>query len=117
MATSSFDGFDFLIYTTPARLLNALALRGYFREAASKKGSGRSRKDRKIEGCSEPGTQIARPKTTPERINENSHSVFGLLKRNEIEIERPLSSNQTRRVSSSFASLTFRRSNVLPLTA
>jgi hypothetical protein len=43
-------GLILLIYTTPARLLNALALRGCFREAASKKGSGRSRKDRKIEG-------------------------------------------------------------------
>jgi hypothetical protein len=32
-------GLILLIYTTPARLLNALALRGYFREATSKKGS------------------------------------------------------------------------------
>jgi len=38
-------GLILLIYTTPARLLNALALCGYFREATSKKGSGRSRKD------------------------------------------------------------------------
>jgi len=33
-----------LIYTTPARLLNALALRGYFREATSKKGSAETEK-------------------------------------------------------------------------
>ena len=70
-------GLILLIYTTPARLLNALALRGYFREAAVKKAPAEARKDRKIAGCSEPGTQIARPKTTPERTIKNSHSVFG----------------------------------------
>jgi hypothetical protein len=33
-----------LIYTTPARLLNALALRGYFSEATFKKASQKPKK-------------------------------------------------------------------------
>jgi len=37
-------GLILLIYTTPARLLNALALRGYFREATGKKGSAEAEK-------------------------------------------------------------------------
>src|SRR5271165_5265721 len=51
MASSSFDGVDSPNLYHAARLLNVLALHGYCREAASKRGSGRSRKDREIEGC------------------------------------------------------------------
>src|SRR5271165_6516700 len=109
-------GLILLIYTTPERLLNALALRGYFREAASKNGSGRSRKDEKLRAAANQEHKSPGPKPLRSASSRIATAYSGCLRkmrlRSNDHFVQPI---KTCEFLICFAH--FRRSNILPLTA
>jgi hypothetical protein len=82
-------GLILLIYTAPARLLNALALRGYFREAAVKKAPAEAEKTEKSRAAPNREHKSPGPKPLRSALSRIATAYSRLLKKNEIEIERP----------------------------